>query len=99
MWILSNVALCYDGTSATEASLHEGMDVHVDPDGGRIREVRPHDPTLKPGEAHRSIDASGYTVVPGLVDCHGHVTVLGLTPSEMELMLGGGAMTYVEKHF
>lgn len=97
MWILSNVGLLYDGTAAEDTALHEGVDVHVDPERGSIAEIRPHDPDLSPGEAHRLIDASGFTVVPGLVDCHGHVTVLGLGADDVERSGGPAELVYVEK--
>jgi imidazolonepropionase-like amidohydrolase len=43
------------------------------------------------------VDCSGLTVTPGLIDCHGHVTVLGLAKPAMDTMLGGGALVHVEK--
>lgn len=95
MLILSNAARLYDGSSATESALHRGTDVHID--GGRIREVRPHDPGLTVGEAHTLVDCSGLTVTPGLIDCHGHVTVLGLGSDDMALMESHAALVYVEK--
>ena len=97
MWILSNVERLYDGTGATADALHHGMDVHVDPERGRIAEIRPHDPDLEPGDGHRLVDASGTTVVPGLVDCHGHVTVLGLGADDVERSGSTAELVYVEK--
>jgi imidazolonepropionase-like amidohydrolase len=97
MWILSNVERLYDGTAATEEAVFAGMDVHVDGERGRIVEIRPHDPQLAPGDAHRLIDASGTTVVPGLVDCHGHVTVLGLSADDVARSGSSAELVYVEK--
>jgi hypothetical protein len=59
--------------------------------------VRPHDPTLRVGEAHTLVDGSAYTATPGLIDCHGHITVLGLDGPAMDTMLGGSMLVYVEK--
>jgi len=95
MWILSNVGLLYDGTSATDDALHRGVDLFVD--AGRIHDVRPHDPGFAPGEAHRLIDAADLTVVPGIVDCHGHVTVLGLGAADLDRSSGPAELVYVEK--
>lgn len=95
MLILSNVAKLYDGTSAEAGAVHTGVDLHID--GGRIAELRPHDPRLAVGDAHTLIDASAWTVTPGMIDCHGHVTVLGLARDAMTTMLGSDALLYVEK--
>jgi len=37
------------------------------------------------------------TITPGLIDCHGHVTALGLTDRDMDLMNGAASILYVEK--
>src|SRR5262245_37839392 len=99
MLILSNVAQLYDGQSAAPSSVHRGVDVHID--GGRIAQVRPHDPALRNasglGGAHALVDCSGLTATPGLIDCHGHITILGLAKPAMDTMLGQGALLYVEK--
>ncbi|MHC4845532.1 MAG: amidohydrolase family protein [Planctomycetota bacterium] len=95
MLILSNVGKLYDGTSADESAVHTGVDLHID--GDRIAELRPHDPRLAVGDAHTLIDASAWTVTPGMIDCHGHITVLGLAGDDMDTMLGSDALLYVEK--
>ena len=43
---------------------------------GRIAWIRPSDAEEDPGDAE-VVDASGATVVPGMVDCHSHVTMPG----------------------
>ncbi|MHC5010245.1 MAG: metal-dependent hydrolase family protein [Planctomycetota bacterium] len=95
MLILADIQKLYDGTSATADALHEGVDLFVDE--GRIHEIRPHDPDLALGEGHVRVDCSGMTVTPGIIDCHSHVTVLGLAPKDMDRMNGPQALIYVEK--
>ena len=97
MWILSNVEQLYDGRSADAEAVHREVDVHVDPASGRIAKIRPHEPDLAVGEGHRRIDATGKTVVPGLVDCHGHVTVLGLSAEDVERSGSPAELLFVEK--
>lgn len=97
MLILSNFKQLYDGTQPNRAAVHAGMDVHIDTATGRIQQVRPHESALRVGEAHTLVDCSAYTATPGLIDCHGHITVLGLDGPAMDTMLGGSALVYVEK--
>jgi Tol biopolymer transport system component/imidazolonepropionase-like amidohydrolase len=54
-----------DGKSATA---HTDMDVIVE--GNRIRRVEPHAAALHTGEV---VDASGLTVMPGLIEFHSHL--------------------------
>ena len=95
MLILSNVSNLYDGTGSGADSLLHGVDLHIE--GERIAEVRPHDPALTVGSGHTLVDASGLTVTPGLIDCHGHITVLGLDRASMETMGGGQELLWVER--
>lgn len=95
MLILANIDRLYDGTGAGPEALHRGVDLHLD--GGRIHELRPHDPELSVGSGHTRVDCSGLTVTPGLVDCHGHITVLGLDGDAMATMESGALMVFVEK--
>ncbi len=95
MLVLSNVATLYDGRSSTKKSVHKGVDVHVD--GGRIRAVRRHDGKLATKEGLTVTDCSGLVATPGLVDCHGHLTVLGLRGPDMQRMNGSAWLVLVEK--
>jgi imidazolonepropionase-like amidohydrolase len=95
MLILSDIARLYDGTGAGKSAVHAHVDLHID--GGRIAQLRPHDPALQVGSGHTLVDCQGLTVTPGMIDCHGHITVLGLAKPAMDTMLGGGALLYVEK--
>ena len=95
MLVLSNLDLLYDGKSATKRSLHKGVDVHVV--DGRIKAVRPHDAKLAPSDGRSVADCAGLVATPGLVDCHGHLTVLGLRGADMDRMNGPGWLVLVEK--
>ena len=95
MLILSNVQKLYDGTSSDPRSLHAGVDVLID--GERIHGLEPHRSERETSESDVVVDCTGRTVTPGLIDCHGHVTVLGLTSADMDVMLSSRALLYVEK--
>src|SRR5262249_35971668 len=87
MLVLSNVAKLYDGASDTKSSVRANVDLFVD--GGVVNEIKPHDAKLALGEAHAKVDCSKLFVTPGLVDCHGHLTILGLSDRDMDLMNAG----------
>ncbi len=95
MIILSNIGLLYDGTGSDDGAIHRGADLFLDQ--GRVHKLVPHDPAFSVGEDHTLLDCSAYTVTPGLIDCHGHVTVLGLDSAAMETMLTGESLLWVEK--
>lgn len=61
-----------DGRSAT---LQVGVSILVR--DRRIAWIRPGDGEEDPGPDAEVVDASGATAVPGLVDCHSHVTMPG----------------------
>ena len=79
MLALSNVKKLYDGRSSDSASLHENVDLLID--GERIHALEPHRPDRPTTPEDEVVDASTWTVTPGLIDCHGHVTVLGMSGS------------------
>ena len=95
MIILSNIATLYDGSSADESSVSTAVDLYLDE--GKISELRPHDSELAVGSEHTLIDCTGRTVTPGLIDCHGHITVLGLDDASIDMMNDGSALVWVEK--
>lgn len=66
--------LIQGGTVFTDGSLHGHTDVRIDPDGW-IREVGTG---LKQNPGEPVIDAQGLTLLPGLIDCHVHITFSGL---------------------
>lgn len=93
MLILENVARLYDGTSAESSALLQHCDLGID--DGKIAFVRPHQPNADPGAPR--VDASAWTVTPGLVDCHGHITILGLADVDSTKMESQQELLYVEK--
>ena len=56
-------------------SLRLGVSVLVE--DGSIARISETDDQPDPGEGTRIIDAGGTTIVPGMVDCHSHVTLPG----------------------
>lgn len=95
MLILSNIAKLYDGASDTLSSLHRNVDLWLEK--GKIEKFTPHQQDLSLGEAHTIVDCSNYTVTPGLIDCHGHVTIHGVNSAEIDRMNSPAAMLYIEK--
>ena len=95
MIVLSNVRKLYDGTSADPGSIHESVDVLVE--GERIKAIEPHRPDREHAEDDVLVDASRYTVTPGLIDCHGHITILGLASSDTLKMNEPSALLLIEK--
>jgi imidazolonepropionase-like amidohydrolase len=84
MIVLSNIHKLYDGTSATSKAIHGKVDVWIDEE--TIKAVTPHNPTRPQGSEVHRIDCSTYTVTPGLIDCHGHVTLWGVGKDELDRM-------------
>ncbi len=83
-WILSNISELYDGASGEKKSVHTNLDIKVE--GKKIEWVKPHDPSVKSGNGLTVVDAKGHTVTPGLIDCHGHITSLGINSDEVVKM-------------
>jgi len=95
MIVLSNIKQLYDGSSDQPAALHERVDVHIDAE--HIVHVGPHRPDQPLAAEDRSVDCSEFHVTPGLIDCHGHVTILGLTHEALDQANEPGSFVYVEK--
>lgn len=95
MIVLSNIKKLYDGKSSASSSIHTACDLCIE--GGRIHSLEPHRPGRELAADDTCIDAQDYTVTPGLIDCHGHITVLGLDSKSMDLMNTGAALIFVEK--
>ncbi len=93
--ILSNVRKLYDGSARDASAVHEGCDVHLR--DGKIRQTRPHDAAARTTDDVTVIDASAWYVTPGLIDCHGHVTIFGLSREDLETSESGAGLVYVEK--
>ncbi len=95
MIILSNIKKLYDGTSARPDAIHEHVDVWIDED--KIEAVHPHKPKTNKKSGLTLIDCSSFTVTPGLIDCHGHVTLFGVSRDDMERMNGPEGLLYAER--
>ena len=95
MLVLSNVSKLYDGASSAQSSLLKNVDVWIDQ--GKIAKVQPHQSELKQGEGLTVVDCSAYTVTPGIIDCHGHITILGIHEKDMDRMNSLPSLVYVEK--
>lgn len=95
MLVLSNIASLYDGASDAKSSLHNNVDLWIE--NGKIEKLMPHQAELSLGDGHGLVDCSAYTVTPGLVDCHGHITILGIEESQIDKMNSNASLLYVEK--
>ncbi len=95
MIILSNIDKLYDGVSATTDAIHEGMDVWIEE--GSIEKVQPHKPSYPKTSDVKIIDCSDYTVTPGLIDCHGHVTLWGVGNENLDRMNSPEAPFWAER--
>ena len=95
MLILSNIQKLYDGTSDGIEAIHERMDVWID--GSKIKAVHPHTPTHPQGSEIQLVDCSAYTVTPGLIDCHGHVTLWGVGNANLDRMNSPEAPFWAER--
>lgn len=95
MLVLSNIAKLYDGATELKQSLHQNVDLWIDKN--RIDKMTPHQPDLSMGDGHTIVDCSEYTVTPGMIDCHGHVTILGFSEGEIDRMNSQSSLIYIEK--
>lgn len=95
MLVLSNIAKLYDGSSENNSSLHQNVDVWID--DGKISKVQAHQANLESSDSLTVVDCAEYTVTPGIIDCHGHVTILGVNEKEIDRFNGPASMVYVEK--
>jgi len=95
MIVLSNIHQLYDGTSATSDAIHEHVDLWID--DGKIESLHSHAPNRPKGASVQRIDCSAFTVTPGLIDCHGHVTLLGIGRDPLERMNSLEGLLYAER--
>jgi imidazolonepropionase-like amidohydrolase len=93
--VLANIGKLYDGTHADARAVHANVDLSVE--RGRIASVGPHRPEAPRDPAAAWLDCARYTITPGLIDCHGHVTILGLREADIERMNGPTSALWVEK--
>jgi imidazolonepropionase-like amidohydrolase len=94
-FVLSNVHTLYDGTAGSSSALRQKVDLLIS--NGKVEALQPHVPDRKIGPDYLKIDCSRYTVTPGLIDCHGHITARGTGHADIELMNSQAGLLYVEK--
>ncbi len=95
MLVLSNIRRLYDGTGSEKSCVQEFVDLSIR--SGRIDSVGPHNPDLVSQGERTVVDCSDLTVTPGLIDCHGHITLLGLSGPEIDAMGQLDSLLLVEK--
>lgn len=95
MILLSNISALFDGTTDSPSGVHRSIDLGIE--GERIVHLAPHDPELAGREGLTAVDASGWFVTPGLIDCHAHVTALGLSGPDIDTINGPTGLAYVER--
>jgi imidazolonepropionase-like amidohydrolase len=66
-------------------------------DQGKVQALKPHNPQGPTGSDIQRVDCSSYTVTPGLIDCHSHVTVVGIRHEDMDTMNTQAGLLYTEK--
>ena len=76
-------------------ALHERVDVWID--DGKIEALHPHDRKRPNGSSVQRIDCSSYTVTPGLIDGHGHVTLFGIGRDDIDRMNSPEALLFAER--
>ncbi len=95
-YILSNVKKLYSGKKSDQSALFYNVDVYIE--NQKITKVIPHTSRNPSGENIVKIDASNYYVTPGLVDAHSHVTLDGLTDSDLTRVNGPAGILYASKN-
>ena len=95
MIVLSNIRKLYDGTSAKAEAVHEFVDLWIQE--GKIEALIPHDAKRPMGAEIRRVDCSALTVTPGLIDCHGHVTISGVRSEDMDIMNSQAGLLHAER--
>lgn len=95
MIVLRNILKLYDGVSGADSSVHQNVDLYIDK--GKIEKLIPHQADINFGSDHVVVDCSEYTITPGMIDCHGHITILGFNTAEIDRMNYAPSLLYVEK--
>jgi predicted amidohydrolase YtcJ len=65
-------------------------------DDGKVKLVIEHPELVKLGGITRTIDGGGRTLLPGLIDAHGHVTDLGFTALRLDVT-GTGSLAELQQ--
>lgn len=94
MIVLSNIKNLYTGTGANSEALLHDVDAVIDQH--LIKDVLPHGKE-KFADDHVVVDCSGYTITPGLIDCHAHITLFGMDPKNVAKLNTPWEFLYIEK--
>jgi imidazolonepropionase-like amidohydrolase len=95
MLVLANASKLYDGRTDQPQSIHTGVDLVLSE--GKVHALEEHNPNRTTGGEVEVVDASNWIIAPGLIDCHGHITALGLDQASLEKNNEPAAFVYVEK--
>src|SRR5690349_16556752 len=71
--LISNV----NGIQATADGKVQHFKALVVSDEGKVRQVLEHPETVRLANITSTVDGQGRTLLPGMIDAHGHVTDLG----------------------
>lgn len=94
MYVFSNVRQVYTGASGGKESLLEKQDILIK--DGVIQDVLPHDAQAEYGN-YQKFDCSNYYLSPGLIDCHSHISLVGLGSNDIERSNTQANFYYIEK--
>ena len=95
MFVLSNVKSVYSGAGDQPQHPLARQDIVVR--NGRIDSLAPHDPTKNYGADFRVLDCSNVHVAPGLIDCHSHITLVGIDDEAITRANSQAGLLYAEK--
>jgi predicted amidohydrolase YtcJ len=91
--VAENGTLFIGSTVAAGADQEPGHDLAIHVVGGVIREVGPAASLRASHPGAKIVEAAGATILPGLVDAHGHLLGLGLSLQQVDLV---GSTSYAE---
>ena len=91
-FILKNIAKVYTGKCATAKSVSENQSIVVC--GQRINWIGRASDIPAQYSSFESLNCAGLCVIPGLIDCHTHVTLDGISELELDKMNGAFAILF-----
>ncbi|MBT3981758.1 MAG: amidohydrolase family protein [Bacteriovoracaceae bacterium] len=94
-YVLANIKKLYDGKSNHEDSVHRDVDVVIDK--GQIDQLILDPSKKKYSKDFQIVDCKNLFVTPGLVDCHSHITIVGLESEDVIRTNSPAGLLYCEK--